>query len=196
MTEQVLFGISHLLLTVKTKHAGHQRRCSMLSPVASGCTIHSYALAPGTDSLPWNKQIGWDQSLIEGHRMVKPILQQVNLFQHLSLPKVLHSGMGSFGPENTCSVSHSMTAIQIAKHERLLVIHLPDAHLLLWIHLYGGCAASCLVNYIKMNGGCSVQTERQPVKLVFLLYNYTNTVMHVLWHCTSVLRLKLNFRIV
>ena len=88
--------------------------------------------------------------------------------------------MGSFGPENTRSVSHSMTAIQIAKHERLLVVHLPDAHLLLWIHLYSGRTAGRLVNYIKMNGGHSVQTERQPVKLVFLLYNYTNTVMHVL----------------
>ena len=89
MTEQVLFGISYLLLTVITKHAGHQHRHSMLSPVASGCTIHSYALTPGTDSLPWNKQIGWDESLIKGHRTVKLILQQVNLFQHLSLPKVL-----------------------------------------------------------------------------------------------------------
>ena len=67
--------------------------------------------------------------------------------------------MGSFGPENTPSVSRSMTAIQIAKHERLLVIHLPDAHLLLWINLYGGHAAGHLVIYIKMNGGHSVQTE-------------------------------------
>ena len=64
--------------------------------------------------------------------------------------------MGSFGPENTLSVSCSMTAIQIAKHERLLVIHLPDTHLLLWINLYSGCAAGRLVIYIKMNGGHSV----------------------------------------
>ena len=88
MTEQVLLGISHLLLTVKTKHAGHQHRHTMLSPVASGCTIHGYALTPGTDSLPWNKWIRWDQFLIEGHRTVKPILQQVNLSQHLSPPEV------------------------------------------------------------------------------------------------------------
>ena len=64
--------------------------------------------------------------------------------------------MGSFGPENTPIVSHSMTAIQIAKHERLLVIHLHDVHLLLWINLYGGHAAGHLVIYIKMNGGRSV----------------------------------------
>ena len=73
-----------------------------------------------------------------------------------------------------------MTAIQIAKHERLLVIHLLDAHLLLWINLYSGHAAGHLVIYIKMNGGHSVWTERQTVKLVFLLYNYINTVTHIL----------------
>ena len=88
MIEQVLLGIGHLLLTVKTKHAGHQRRYMLLSPVASGCTIHSYALIPGTYSLPRNKQIRWDQSLIEGHRTIKLILHQVNLSQHLSPPEV------------------------------------------------------------------------------------------------------------
>ena len=88
--------------------------------------------------------------------------------------------MGSFGPENTPSVSHSMTAIQIAKYERLLVIHLPNTHLLLWINLYGGHAVGCLVIYIKMNGDRSVRNEQQTVKLVFLLYNYINTGTHVL----------------
>ena len=44
MTEEILLGISHLLLTVKAKHAGHQCRHSMLSPVASGCT--SYMAVP------------------------------------------------------------------------------------------------------------------------------------------------------
>ena len=52
-----------------------------------------------------------------------------------------------------------MTAIQIAKHERLLVIHLPNAHLLLWINLYGGRAVGHLVIYIKMNGSHSVHAE-------------------------------------
>ena len=87
MTEQLLLGIGHLL-TVETKHAGHQCRHMLLSPVASGCTIHGYALAPGTDSLPRNKWIRWDQSLIEGHRTIKPILHQVDLCQHLSPPEV------------------------------------------------------------------------------------------------------------
>ena len=64
--------------------------------------------------------------------------------------------MGSFGPENTPIVSHSMTAIQIVKHERLMVIHLHDVHLLLWINPYGGRAAGRLVIYIKKTGGRSV----------------------------------------
>ena len=158
MTEQVLFGISHLLLTIKTKHAGHQCRHSTLSPVASGYTIHGYALAPGTDSLPWNKWVRQDQCLIKGHQMVKLILQQVDLSQHLLQPKC-QSGIGSFGPESTPNVGHSMTTKQIAKHERLLVVHLPDAPLLLWINLYSGRAVGHLVIYIKMNGGHSAHTE-------------------------------------
>ena len=88
MTEEVLLSISHLLLTVKTKHAGHQHRHSILSPVASGCTIHGWALAPGTNSLPWNKWVRQDLCLIKGHWMVKLILQQVDLSQHLLQPKV------------------------------------------------------------------------------------------------------------
>ena len=48
-----------------------------------------------------------------------------------------------------------MKAIQIVKHERLLVIHLHDAHLLLWINPYGGRAVGRLVIYIKKTGGRS-----------------------------------------
>ena len=40
MMEEVLLCISHLLLTIKAKHASHQCRHSMLLPVASSCTIH------------------------------------------------------------------------------------------------------------------------------------------------------------
>ena len=88
--------------------------------------------------------------------------------------------MGSFGPENTFIISHSVTAIQIAKHERLAVVHLNVVHLLLWINPYGGHAAGHAVTYIKNNGSCSVCTERQMVKLVFSMYHYTNTAALVL----------------
>ena len=64
--------------------------------------------------------------------------------------------MESFGTENTPIFNHSMASIQIVKHERLMVIHLHDIHLLLWINLYGGCAAGHLVIYIKKTASRSV----------------------------------------
>ena len=90
MAVQVLLGVGHLLLTIKTKHAGHQCRHTLLLPEASGCTIHGYALAPGTDPLPMNKWIGWDPVLFKGHRMIKLILHQVNFSQYLSPSEVTH----------------------------------------------------------------------------------------------------------
>ena len=56
-----------------------------------------------------------------------------------------------------------MTAINIIKHGRLLVIHLHGVHLLLRRNPYGGCAAGRLAIYIKKTGGCSVKTEWQTV---------------------------------
>ena len=90
MAVQVLHGVGHLLLTVETKHAGHQCRHTLLLPVASGCTIHSYAFAPGANQLPRNKWIGWDLVLLKGHRTIKPILHQVNFSQYLSPSEVTH----------------------------------------------------------------------------------------------------------
>ena len=97
MAVQVLLGVSHLLLTIKPKHASHQHRCMLLSPIASGCTIHSYALTPGADPLPGYKWIGQDPVLFKGHRKIKPILHQVNFSHHLSLSKMMHWD-GILGP--------------------------------------------------------------------------------------------------
>ena len=126
MTTQVLLGVGHLLLTIKAKHASHQCRSTLLSPIASGCTIYCYALAPGANPLPRYKWHGRDPALFKRHRNVKPILHQVDFSHHFPLAKMLHTGMGSLGSENIPIVSHSVTATNIIKHETLMVIHLND----------------------------------------------------------------------
>ena len=88
MTEEILLGISHLLFTLEAIHAGHQCRHSMLSPVASGHTIDSNTFSPGTDTLPCNQWVRWNQCLIKDHWMVKLILHQVDLSQDLLHPEM------------------------------------------------------------------------------------------------------------
>ena len=98
--------------------------------------------------------------LIKGHWMVKLILQQVDLQPTSPSTQKYHSGIGSFGPVSIPNVGHSMTAIQIAKHERLLVV-LPAQCTSVTMDkpLRWSFAVGHSVNYIKMNGSHAVHTK-------------------------------------
>ena len=86
MSEEIFLCIVHLLLALKTIHAGHKCwHCTGMLE-AFGGPIHSHTLTPGPGLLARNSR--WDPRLIKQHRTIIQILYQVHLSSNLLQPKV------------------------------------------------------------------------------------------------------------
>ena len=96
MSEEIFLCIVHLLLALKTIHAGHKCwHCTGMLE-AFGGPIHGHTLPPGTNILACNSQIHY-QCRIKWHRTIIQILHQVYLSSNLLQPKVMQ-GEGILQP--------------------------------------------------------------------------------------------------
>ena len=116
MTEEILLGISHLLLTVKAKHAGHQCRHGMLPLVTSGCTVNCKTFTQALTPCPATTGLGGTHA--SSNSIGRSNWSSIrSTFALISLiPKCL-SGIGYFGPESTPNVGHSWTIKQLLNME-------------------------------------------------------------------------------
>ena len=116
MSEEIFLCIIHLLLALKTIHAGHKCwHCTGMLE-AFGSPIHSHTLPPGTDILACNSRICY-QCRIKQHRWSNQSSIRSTLALISFSPK-WRRGRGSFGPESKMS---SVDCSTIAKHGTLWV---------------------------------------------------------------------------
>ena len=116
MSEEIFLCIVHLLLALKTIHAGHKCwHCTGMLE-AFGSPIHGHTLPPGPGLLACNSLVGPSSSSNNIGRSYRSSIRSTLAL--ISFSPKWRRGRGSFGPESKMS---SVDHFTIAKHETLWV---------------------------------------------------------------------------